>query len=127
MHLKALARLASLGVGLLAGTLAAQNRMYIYHVDCAPTLSFVCDGYSIISAIDLSTNKVVATIPFDVKARLEFAATPDGKRVYMTNKNIWVMETATNRIIAAIEHADTRRGYCDGPGRPEGLLRQWQQ
>ncbi len=67
-----------------------------------------CSPFGSVSVIDADTNTITTTK--DVHPRggnsfgvgRGFAATPDGKRLYLAGGNVSVIDTATNRIVAEI-------------------------
>jgi len=59
-----------------------------------------------VTVVDTVTNKVIATIPIASESTApELAASPDGRRVYVTNEigdNVPVIDTGTDTVIATI-------------------------
>ncbi|MGH6850442.1 MAG: YncE family protein [Methylocella sp.] len=72
----ALCLVLAMGLGLLA-TLAA-----------AAAFAYVANAGGTVSVIDTATNKVVATVPVGNNSSFGVAVTPDGKRAYVTSRNV---------------------------------------
>jgi YVTN family beta-propeller protein len=64
-----------------------------------------------VTVLDAATNKVTTTIPVAPTTNAPgLAASPDGRRVYVTNEisgNVPVIDTATDKVIATIPVADS--------------------
>ena len=59
-----------------------------------------------VSVIDTASNTVIASIPIPRGAPFDVAITPDGSRAYVPAGVfgiVWVIETATNAVVASIE------------------------
>lgn len=73
-------------------------------------------GSDSISVINLSTNTVATTIPLPLgSVPIEIVATPDGRKLYVTNRNgtVSVIDTATNSIKTTI--------FLPGGAGPQGI------
>jgi YVTN family beta-propeller protein len=71
-----------------------------------------------VTVIDTATNTVVATVPVGV-GPFGVAATPDGRRVYVTNSggpySVSVIDTATNAVVATVPATPTPLGVAVAP------------
>ena len=72
------------------------SRAYVAHQDVPRNA---------VSVIDTVSNTVIASIPIPTGLPRDVAITPDGSRVYVPDfvGAVWVIETATNTIVAGIE------------------------
>jgi YVTN family beta-propeller protein len=103
------------------------KRAYVTTITCGLLL---CSGpgnppeLASVNVIDTGTNSLVSTITFgQIPATLLSGVTisPDGTRAYVTpnlGSNIWVIDTATNGIIATISTAAS--GFDDVSASPDG-------
>jgi YVTN family beta-propeller protein len=83
-----------------AGVAATPDGAYVY-------VSALFEGQTV-SVIDTATNQVVKTMPvgnnLPVGNGISFgvAVTPDGAYVYVAMDRVWVIETATNQVVASV-------------------------
>ena len=103
------------------------KRAYVTTITCGLLL---CSGpgnppqLGSVNVIDTGTNSLVSTITFgQLPANFPSGVTisPDGTRAYVTpnmGSNIWVVDTASNSIIATISAAAT--GFTDVSASPDG-------
>jgi YVTN family beta-propeller protein len=84
------------------------------HLDCTPNAYVANSGSNSVSAIDTTTNKVVATIPTGA-APVNPTFTPDHRQVYVSNSQantITVIDVATNKATTIPAGGDRPSGLA---------------
>ena len=84
---------------------------------------FIDDLSGAISAINTSSNAIIATIPVDFYGPLALVVSPDGSKVYVSiggggnymNENITVINTATNTIATKVPVAGSGQAIAVSP------------
>ncbi|AKB28648.1 cell surface protein [Methanosarcina siciliae T4/M] len=99
------------------GVMALAFLMLVSIAGASPFAYITNEGSNSISVIDVSTNKVVATIPVGSNP-VGVAINPDGTKVYVANdhsNDISVIDTATNAVIATVSAGSSPQGIAVSP------------